>query len=84
MKPAPESNTFSQDRAPVSRLHQKCERSERRESREGSGVADEGKREMASTLRTYGQRTFSVVAPRLWNRLPFEIRACSDVKSFYI
>ena len=25
---------------------------------------------------------FSVAAPRLWNKLPFEIRACSDVNLF--
>ena len=30
-------------------------------------------------MKTYGQRAFSVTAPRLWNKLPFEIRACSDV-----
>ena len=30
-------------------------------------------------LKTYGQRVFSVAAPRLWNKLPFEIRGCSDV-----
>ena len=31
---------------------------------------------------TYGQRAFSVAAPRLWNKFPFEIRACSDVNLF--
>ena len=33
-------------------------------------------------MKTYGQRAFSVVAPRLWNKLHFEIRACSDVNLF--
>ena len=33
-------------------------------------------------MKTYGQRAFSVAAPRLWNKLPFEIRACSDVDIF--
>ena len=25
-------------------------------------------------LKTYGERAFSVVAPKLWNTLPFELR----------
>ena len=33
-------------------------------------------------MKTYGQRAFSVAAPRLWNKLSFEIRACSDVNLF--
>ena len=33
-------------------------------------------------MKTYGQRAFSVAVPRLWNKLPFEIRACSDVNLF--
>ena len=33
-------------------------------------------------MKTYGQRAFSVAAPRLWNKLPFEIRACYDVNIF--
>ena len=33
-------------------------------------------------MKTYGQRAFSVAAPRLWNKLPFEVRACSDVNLF--
>ena len=33
-------------------------------------------------MKTYGQRAFSVAAPRLWNKFPFEIRACSDVNLF--
>ena len=33
-------------------------------------------------MKTYGQQAFSVAAPRLWNKLPFEIRACSDVNLF--
>ena len=33
-------------------------------------------------MKTYGQRAFSVAAPRLWDKLPFEIRACSDVNLF--
>ena len=31
---------------------------------------------------TYGQREFTVAAPRLWNKLSLEIRACSDVNLF--
>ena len=33
------------------------------------------------SCRKYGDRAFSVAAPRLWNSLPYEIRAAS---SFYI
>ena len=33
-------------------------------------------------MKTYGQRAFSVAAPWLWNKLPFEIWACSDVNLF--
>ena len=33
-------------------------------------------------MKTYGQRAFSAATPRLWNKLPFEIRACSDVNIF--
>ena len=38
--------------------------------------------ELNFNMKTYGQRAFSVAAPRLWNKLPFEIRACSDVNLF--
>ena len=38
--------------------------------------------EQNCNMKTYGQRAFSVAAPRLWNKLPFEIRACSDVNLF--
>ena len=30
----------------------------------------------------YGDRAFSVCAPRLWNRLPFLLRSCSSFSSF--
>ena len=33
-------------------------------------------------MKTNGQRAFFVAAPRLWNKLPFEVRACSDVNLF--
>ena len=33
-------------------------------------------------MKSYGQRAFSVAAPRLWNKLPFETQACSDVNLF--
>ena len=33
-------------------------------------------------MKTYGHRAFSVTAARLWNKLPFEICACSDVNLF--
>ena len=39
-------------------------------------------KELDFNIKTYGQRAFSVAAPRLWNKLPFEIRACSDVNLF--
>jgi hypothetical protein len=33
-------------------------------------------------LRTYGERSFSVVAPRLWNELPVEMRMCNSFETF--
>ena len=38
--------------------------------------------EPRAKLTTYGFRSFSFAAPRLWNRLPSDIRSCSSVASF--
>jgi len=38
--------------------------------------------EPRSLTRTYGDRAFSVVAPRLWNRLPASVKDSSSVDSF--
>ena len=35
-----------------------------------------------SRLKTYGDRAFSVVAPRLWNKLPLELRSVTCVDQF--
>ena len=35
-----------------------------------------------SRLKTYGDRAFSVVAPKLWNRLPPELRGVTFVDQF--
>ena len=32
--------------------------------------------------KTYGDRAFSVIAPRLWNGLPLDIRICDEVDAF--
>ena len=33
-------------------------------------------------LQTYGARSFSVCAPKMWNELPIDIRKASSVSSF--
>ncbi|ESO96945.1 hypothetical protein LOTGIDRAFT_115319 [Lottia gigantea] len=33
-------------------------------------------------LATYGQRSFSIQAPLLWNNLPFSLRSITSVNSF--
>ena len=38
--------------------------------------------EPIAKLTTYGFRSFSFPAPRLWNRLPSDVRSCSSVASF--
>ena len=35
-----------------------------------------------SRLKTYGDRAFSVVALRLWNQLPLELRSVTSVDQF--
>ena len=35
-----------------------------------------------SRLKTYGDRAFSKVAPRLWNQLPPELRGVTSVDQF--
>ena len=39
-------------------------------------------REPAYNLHSYGHRSFSVSAPRLWNALPFELKCSPSVNSF--
>lgn len=38
--------------------------------------------EPAFNMKTYGQHAFSTAAPRLWNKLPLDIRASSNVETF--
>ena len=38
--------------------------------------------EPRTRLKTYGDRAFSVVGPKLWNKLPSSIKAASSVNSF--
>ena len=38
--------------------------------------------EPRANLKTYGERAFSVAAPRLWNKLPFQIRLSSSETGF--
>ena len=33
-------------------------------------------------LKTYGERAFSFIAPKLWNTLPLSIKRCNSAKSF--
>ena len=33
-------------------------------------------------LKTYGSRTFSVTAPKLWKKLPDDIRPCENLSLF--
>ena len=35
-----------------------------------------------SKLVTYGDRSFSVIAPTLWNNLPIDIKHCDTVPKF--
>ena len=35
-----------------------------------------------SSLKTYGDRSFGVVAPNLWNSLPAKLRECSSTETF--
>ena len=34
------------------------------------------------TLSTFGDRTFSMAAPKLWNALPAELRSISSLSAF--
>ena len=38
--------------------------------------------EPRANLRTYGDRAFSVMAPKLWNSLPLDLRKCECLESF--
>ena len=33
-------------------------------------------------LKTYGERAFSFIAPKLWNTLPLSIKRCNSAESF--
>ena len=35
-----------------------------------------------SKLATYGDRSFSVIAPKLWNSLPMHIKDCDSIPNF--
>ena len=37
-----------------------------------------------SRLKTYGDRSFSVAAPKLWNNLPLDIRKSNSVQGFKV
>jgi len=38
--------------------------------------------ERRANLRSYGDRSFSVAAPKLWNNLPLDLRKCDSLISF--
>ena len=38
--------------------------------------------EPKSRLKSYGDRSFSICAPRLWNKLPMSLRECEKVDTF--
>ena len=38
--------------------------------------------EPKARLKTYGDRAFSVCAPKLWNKLPEYMRNCDDLNVF--
>ena len=35
-------------------------------------------------LKTYGERAFSFIAPKLWNTLPLSIKRCKSAESFHL
>ena len=35
-----------------------------------------------TSLKTYGDRAFSVIVPQLWNKLPNSVKDCSSVSAF--
>jgi len=39
-------------------------------------------RETSARLKTFGDRSFAVAAPKMWNILPVSVRGCSDFDSF--
>ena len=39
-------------------------------------------KEKKAKLKTYGDRAFSVAAPRLWNKLPADVRGAKSIDSF--
>ena len=51
-------------------------------SRSGLRSADKHLLTEPKTSRSWGDRAFSVSAPRLWNSLPIQIRSCSSLASF--
>ena len=38
--------------------------------------------ERKANLKSYGERAFSVAAPKLWNQLPLDLRRCESLHSF--
>ena len=38
--------------------------------------------EKRANLKAYGDRSFSVVAPQLWNKLPQDLRSCDSLEQF--
>ena len=38
--------------------------------------------EKRTNLKSYGERAFSVAAPKLWNSLPYDLRACDSLDTF--
>ena len=39
-------------------------------------------KEKTARLKTYGQRAFSYSAPKLWNKLPYELRMKESLDAF--
>jgi hypothetical protein len=54
----------------------------RKSSRSLRSVSNEHLLAPPSNYKTYGDRSFSVCAPKLWNRLPYDLRKSSTVSSF--
>jgi hypothetical protein len=38
--------------------------------------------ERRANLKSYGERSFSVACPKLWNKLPLELRKCDGLETF--
>ena len=55
---------------------------EERKLRPGLGTSGLSLRVPSTRLKTYGDRAFSAVAPRLWNSLPVILRRIDDLENF--